>query len=128
METLFLSTSPERQAAPYNLGLSAGNSLLTIAGQRGARLEIGHTSESTPNFPDSEFRYQQENAGANRISVSEGTAGQSTEMSRMSKTIAIRYVSDAGSDANDGLSWSTSKRTIYGALVSLPGGGTNMAG
>ena len=49
-------------------------------------------------------------------------------MSRMSKTIAIRYVSDAGSDANDGLSWSTSKRTIYGALVSLPGGGTNMAG
>ena len=128
METLFLSTSPERQAAPYNLGLSAGNSLLTIAGQRGARLEIGHTSESTPNFPDPEFRYQQENAETNRISVSEGTAGQSTEMSRMSKTIAIRYVSDAGSDANDGLSWSTSKRTIYGALVSLPGGGTNMAG
>ena len=128
VETLFLSTSPERQAAPYNLSLRADNSLLTIAGQRGVRLAIGRTSESTPHFPNPEFRYQQENAGTNRISVSEGTAGRSTEMSRMSKTIAIRYVSDDGSDANDGLSWSTSKRTIYGALVSLPGGGTNMAG
>ena len=127
-ETLFLATSPERRAAPYNLGRSAGNSLFTIAGQGGATHEIGHTSASTQTFPDAEFRYQQENGETNRISVSESTAEQSTEMSRMSKTIAIRYVSDAGSDANDGLSWSTSKRTIYGALVSLPGGGTTMAG
>ncbi len=128
MEALFLSTNPERQVAPYNLGLSVGNNLLSIAGQRGARLEIRHTPESTPNFSDPESRYQQENGGTNRISASEGTAEQGTEMSRMSKTIAIRYVSDAGSDANDGLSWSTSKRTIYGGLVSLPGGDTGMAG
>ena len=127
-ETLFLSSSPERRAAPYNLGPSAGDSLLTIAGQGGATLEIGHTSASTQTFPDAEFRYQQENAETNRISESEGTAEQSTEMSRMSETIAIRYVSDVGSDANDGLSWSTSKRTIYGALISLPGGGTTTAG
>src|SRR5450432_964923 len=35
---------------------------------------------------------------------------------------AIRYVSLAGNDANSGLSWGRAKLTIYGALVSLPGG------
>ena len=37
-------------------------------------------------------------------------------------------VSNGGSDADDGLSWGTAKHTIYGALVSLPGGGTKTAG
>ncbi len=46
----------------------------------------------------------------------------------MPETIAIRYVSNGGNDADDGMSWGTAKHTIYGALVSLPGGGTKTAG
>jgi hypothetical protein len=47
---------------------------------------------------------------------------------RVPETIAIRYVSNGGDDADDGLSWGTAKHTIYGALISLPGGATNTAG
>ncbi len=36
--------------------------------------------------------------------------------------VAIRYVSGAGTDSNDGLSWRSSKATVFAALVSLPGG------
>jgi hypothetical protein len=46
----------------------------------------------------------------------------------MPENIAIRYVSNGGSDVNDGVSWAAAKRTIYGALLSLPGGGTKTAG
>jgi len=35
---------------------------------------------------------------------------------------AIRYVSGTGRDSDDGLSWGSSKATIYAALISLPGG------
>jgi hypothetical protein len=35
---------------------------------------------------------------------------------------AIQYVSAGGDDANDGLSWGTSKLTAYAAVTSLPGG------
>ena len=35
---------------------------------------------------------------------------------------AIRYVSGTGTDSNDGLSWGSSKATVFAALVSLPGG------
>src|SRR5437899_8470429 len=35
---------------------------------------------------------------------------------------AIRYVSGTGNDSNDGLSWGSSKATVFAALVSLPGG------
>jgi len=35
---------------------------------------------------------------------------------------AIRYVSGTGRDSNDGLSWASSKTTVFAALVSLPGG------
>src|SRR5882762_4182030 len=35
---------------------------------------------------------------------------------------AIRYVSGTGRDSNDGLSWGSSKATVFAALVSLPGG------
>ena len=34
----------------------------------------------------------------------------------------IRYVSGTGTDSNDGLSWGSSKATVFAALVSLPGG------
>ena len=62
------------------------------------------------------------------MAPSEGTTGQRTVTPRMPESVAIRYVSNGGSDADDGLSWGTAKHTIYGALVSLPGGGTNTAG
>jgi len=35
---------------------------------------------------------------------------------------AIQYVSANGNDTNDGLSWDTAKRTVYAALMVLPGG------
>jgi hypothetical protein len=127
-QTLSLSINTQRRAASNNLSRGTDNSPVTIAGQSRARLEKEQTADSARDFPDLEFRDQQENAGTNRISASEGTPGQRPEALRMPKSIAIRYVSDSGSDANDGLSWSTSKHTIYGALVSLPGGGPNVAG
>ena len=40
---------------------------------------------------------------------------------------AVRYVSSAGNDGNDGLSWGTAKLTVYGALISLPGGSASPA-
>ena len=39
----------------------------------------------------------------------------------------IIFVSPSGSDANDGLSWSAAKKTIYAALEALPGGAINPA-
>jgi hypothetical protein len=42
--------------------------------------------------------------------------------------MAVRYVSADGSDMNDGLTMKTAKRTVYGALISLPGGSKNAAG
>src|SRR5215469_6243084 len=57
----------------------------------------------------------------------EDRSGQNTPPSTLG-TIGVRYVSKGGQDTNDGLSWGTSKGTIYGALVSLPGGGAKIAG
>jgi hypothetical protein len=34
----------------------------------------------------------------------------------------LRFVSSSGNDLNDGLSWGSAKGTLYGALISLPGG------
>src|SRR6266404_692683 len=39
-------------------------------------------------------------------------------------TDAVQYVSKSGSDANDGLSWGTAKKSIFAALQALPGGST----
>ena len=46
----------------------------------------------------------------------------------VSEVISIRYVSTLGSDMNDGLSLRTAKHTVYGAFISLPGGGRTAAG
>jgi len=126
--TPFLSTSARRQAAPWNLDQGAANSLLPMPEAGSARIEMQQKRESAPSFLPSKLRDQYENAGTYRIAESEDTAGQSTVTPRIPETIAIRYVANGGSDANDGLSWGTAKHTIYGALVSLPGGGTNTAG
>lgn len=40
---------------------------------------------------------------------------------------AIQYVNSTGNDANDGLSWGTAKKTIYAALIGLPGGAQSPA-
>jgi hypothetical protein len=37
----------------------------------------------------------------------------------------IQYVSNAGSDRNDGLSWGTAKKTVFAALQALPNGSTS---
>jgi hypothetical protein len=56
------------------------------------------------------------------------SVGQKNILPKVSQAIAIRYVSQDGSDANDGLSWVSAKRTIYAAFISLPGGGPKTAG
>ena len=55
-------------------------------------------------------------------------AEQKSVMPKMPETYAVRFVSAEGNDTNDGLSWTSAKHTIYGALVSLPGGGMRTAG
>lgn len=52
-------------------------------------------------------------------------SGQRAATPAIAESLAIRYVSNDGSDINDGYSWASAKRTIYGALVSLPGGSPN---
>ena len=47
---------------------------------------------------------------------------QSDSGASLTHNKAIMYVSSSGSDSNNGLSWGTAKRTIYGALEALPGG------
>lgn len=49
-------------------------------------------------------------------------------MPRVQEIVGLQFVTKGGSDTNDGLSWGTAKRTIYGALASLPGGGSDTAG
>jgi hypothetical protein len=53
---------------------------------------------------------------------------QKTVAAGVKDSVALRYVSGSGNDANDGLSWANSKHTIYGALTSLPGGSNFIAG
>jgi len=105
--TPFLSTSARRQAAPWNLDQGAANSLLPMPEAGSARIEMQQKRESAPSFLPSKLRDQYENAGTYRIAESEDTAGQSTVTPRIPETIAIRYVANGGSDANDGLSWGT---------------------
>jgi hypothetical protein len=126
--TPFLSTSAQRQVAPWNTDQGAANSLLPMPESGRARIEMQHKPEPAPSLLPLKLHDQYENPGTYRIAASEDTAGQSAVTPRIPETVAIRYVANGGSDANDGLSWGTAKHTIYGALVSLPGGGTNTAG
>jgi hypothetical protein len=124
----FLSTSTRSQAASRNLDRGTVNNLSTIPAPSGKRTERREKPQAATGFSPSELRDQNENTETNRTNASEGTAAQGMVSQKMPETIAVRYVSNGGSDANDGLSWGTAKRTIYGALVSLPDGGTNAAG
>ena len=53
-------------------------------------------------------------------SVNVGQAGNVAQKNAASDSAC--YVTNNGNDGNDGLSWGTAKLTIYGCLVSLPGG------
>ena len=126
-ETLSLSTSARRQVAPWNMDQGAANSLLPMPEASRARIEIQQKPARAASLLPLKLSDQYENA-ATSTAASEDTAGQSTLSQRIPESVAIRYVANGGSDANDGLSWSTAKHTIYGALVSLPSGGPDMAG
>jgi len=127
--TPFFSTSTRHQVAPWNVGQGAANSLSAMPSSSGVRIETPQKPEPASDFLPPELRDQHENAGTYSITASDGTTRHKVETLSMPETIAIRYVSNGGSDADDGLSWGTAKHTIYGALVSLPGGdGVNMSG
>jgi hypothetical protein len=126
--TPFLSISARRQVAPWNMDEGAADSLLPTPEAGSARVEMQKNREPAPSFLPLKLRDQYENAWTYRIAASEFNATQSTVIPRIPESVAIRYVANGGSDANDGLLWGTAKHTIYGALVSLPGGGTNTAG
>lgn len=118
------SISVRRQISPRILSRGAVDTRHTILEPGGTR----KGPQSATGFLPTELHNISENPRTYSIALSEDTGGQSTETPRTPETIAIRYVANGGSDANDGLSWSTAKHTIYGALVSLPGGGANTAG
>jgi hypothetical protein len=109
--TLFSLTRIRHQVAPWNVGHGAANSLLAMPSSSSVPVE-------SPQKPEPTTRFLQ----------LEGAMEQRVVTSRVPETIAIRYVSDGGNDADDGMSWGTAKHTVYGALVSLPGGGTNTVG
>ena len=91
-------------------------------------VEIAQDSELPPSFFSAELQDEGERAKTNPTDEQENSKKQRMTVPRAPETIAIRYVSNAGNDADDGLSWGTAKQTIYGALVSLPGGNTKTAG
>jgi hypothetical protein len=124
----FLSTSALHQVPPCNVGQDTANRPFTISEPDAARINTREKPEPSPSFLPSELLDQLVNGGTKQISASEGPGGQKTGSTKVPEVIAVQYVSNGGSDANDGLSWATAKHTIYGALVSLPGGGTNKAG
>ena len=127
--TSFLWTSAQYHASPIDVGQGKVSSRFTMYEMGGGGIETRQKPpEPASGFLRSKLRDRHENAGTNRIAASQGTAVQTTVTLRMAETLAIRYVSNGGNDTNDGLSWATAKHTIYGALVSLPGGGRNTAG
>src|SRR4029077_11285122 len=109
--TLFSLTSIRHQVAPWNVGHGAANSLLAMPSSSSMPVE-------SPQKPET----------ATRFLPLEGGMEQREVTPRVPETIAIRYVSNGGNDADNGMSWGTAKHTIYGALVSLPGGSTKTAG
>ena len=108
---LFSLTRIRHQVAPWNVGHGAANSLLAMPSSSRVPVE-------SPQKPEP----------ATRFLPLEGLMEQREVTPRVPETIAIRYVSNGGNDADDGMSWGTAKHTIYGALVSLPGGSTKTAG
>lgn len=63
-------------------------------------------------------------AGTVPVLQSNGTASWQAVSGITSPTRnnSIMFVSSGGSDSNDGLTWQTAKKTVYNAILSLPGG------
>src|SRR5215469_8772599 len=101
---------------------------LRVHAPAGERIQTEEKLTSTPDFLTSVLRTQREQNRTNRIVSSEGSSEEDSVARKMPDANGVRYVSTRGYDTNDGLSWETSKRTIYGAVVSLPGGGLDTAG
>lgn len=118
-----LSTSTWHQANLADIGQGILNNLLLTMSESGdARIEMRQKPELAARFRPSEFRDRYKYAGTSPIAASEGTMGQGTATTRKPNISAIRYVSNGGSDANDGLSWDSAKATVFAALEALPGG------
>jgi hypothetical protein len=124
----FVSTKVRLQTYPSHMSQATAANLSSVVGQGGTSTEMEQKAGTRSSFVHSEVQVQQEDAGSNRSSESASTSKQKTIMPRVSETTAIRFVTNDGNDSDDGLSWGTAKRTIFGALVSLPGGGPNKAG
>ena len=122
----FLSNLSWHEIAERNLGECPANKLSAMPA--GMDVEIAQDSELPPSFFSAELQDEDERAKTNPTDEPENSKKQRMTVPRAPETIAIRYVSNAGNDADDGLSWGTAKHTIYGALVSLPGGDTKTAG
>jgi hypothetical protein len=112
--------------AQQNLGEYPASKL--SATPAGMDIEILQDSELPPSFFSAELHDEDERVKTSPTDESQNSKKQRMTVPRAPETIAIRYVSNAGNDADDGLSWGSAKRTIYAALVSLPGGNIKIAG
>lgn len=108
-------------SAPCACGQTSLPNLSESGGDDIQKLQQSELAGSSSSH-STEVRAPGENIAANRVP---DIGGQGAAPSRVSGALAIRYVSKDGSDSNDGLSWAAAKRTIYEALVSLPGGGSS---
>jgi hypothetical protein len=127
-QTAFLPNNNRRQSGAWNIPSATADSPVVMSQPGNARIETRQALQATTIYSPTKLSDHNENAETNQLAASEGTAWQKTVSPEIPETSASRYVSNTGSDANDGLSWRTAKHTIYGALVSLPGGGTNTSG
>ena len=118
----FLSNCSWHEIA--DLGEYSANKLSVMPAGLGT--EMPQESELARSFFSVELPEQ--HGGANSTIESESSTEQRMTVPRLLEAVAIRYVSNSGSDADDGLSWGSAKHTIYAALVSLPGGGAKIAG
>jgi hypothetical protein len=120
-----VSSCNRHQIAAWRIGQCAANSS-SMPAMSG--IEMAQKPGLASRFFPAEFSDQRGNAENNSVIQSESSVGQRPATPTAPSAVAIRYVSNAGSDAEDGLSWSSAKRTIYAALISLPGGDTKVAG
>jgi hypothetical protein len=99
----------------------------TLQGMSGLEKEICQAPESRIS-PRTVEHQQQEINGRRRLAASEAGPEEKAKNVAMHDSRVVRFVSSDGDDTNDGWSWNTAKRTIYGALISLPGGNPKLAG
>ena len=122
----FLSNMSGCQTTGYYMVHGVAQALLIIPERHGARIEMRQKAE--PDFVQAGDHDQYTHFGTERTAATESSPEQGVKTPRTPGPQAIRYVSKDGNDGSDGASWDTAKKTIYGAIVSLPGGGLAIAG